>query len=559
MPEPSRTWYFEPRSANDHDGGDSDYRLPILPDQLLQRHGARVLDPGNAVVAGRGRRPMPTVYRARTLLIPADLTADRAVVEAINAVLAEVGMSIVVPEPDLRRPRPDGRVGGRAAEVLRRLPRTVVLVPAVPEPGSPVRPVVIDAWTALQALRSAAAAGVLDEQDVRRIALEHLLVGTRITGSPFGDPHGLTGPGSGGTDSYVYSGGDTRAPVAVCIDPPARTPLEDCGSRRPVVAVVDTGVRAHPWLDVEPDPATGYRTVPDGFVAVDDTIQQLIYEEGKAAAAQGDEPRQVVNGPWDRPVTDTPLIGELDAATGHGSFIAGIVRQVAPDAQVLAVRIIHSDDAVYEGDLICALGLLAERVAFAEAGHMDHMVDVISLSLGYFDESADDVRYSSGLWQVIELLLGMGVAVVASAGNSATSRRCYPAAFTVLPAPGPVQLISVGALNPNGSKALFSNDGHWVRAWASGAAVVSTFPVDIDASRTPGVRVRAHHGADREALDPDNYRGGFATWSGTSFSAPLLAAHIAAQLRNAADLDEPGAAAAVDRMVAALTKMGWQG
>ena len=71
----------------------------------------------------------------------------------------------------------------------------------------------------------------------------------------------------------------------------------------------------------------------------------------------------------------------------------------------------------------------------------------------------------------------MGVVVVAAAGNYSTSRRFYPAAFAQRPAsPGQVPLISVGALNPNGSKAIFSDDGHWVTAWAAGGAVVSTLP-----------------------------------------------------------------------------------
>jgi hypothetical protein len=37
-------------------------------------------------------------------------------------------------------------------------------------------------------------------------------------------------------------------------------------------------------------------------------------------------------------------------------------------------------------------------------------------------------------------------------------------------------VISVGALNLNGTKAMFSNDGDWVTAFALGAAVVSTYP-----------------------------------------------------------------------------------
>src|SRR5205085_6867745 len=53
------------------------------------------------------------------------------------------------------------------------------------------------------------------------------------------------------------------------------------------------------------------------------------------------------------------------------------------------------------------------------------MVDVISLSLGYFDETPHDATFTSGLWNVIELLLGQGVLVVAAAGNYSTSRRFY--------------------------------------------------------------------------------------------------------------------------------------
>ena len=237
----------------------------------------------------------------------------------------------------------------------------------------------------------------------------------------------------------------------------------------------------------------------------------------------------------------------------------------------------HSDGIVYESDLICALGQLATRIAQAEAGAMTAMVDVISLSFGYFSESASDVAFSSALWQAIQALLGMGVVVVAAAGNYSTSRMFYPAAFARQPVPaGQVPVISVGALNPNGSKAMFSNGGRWITAWAAGAAVVSTFPADVNGSRTPELRMRAHPGnqlppdvalpAEREALDPDDYRDGFAVWSGTSFSAPLLAAQIIGSLLDGATgtgpglrLDLTGEQAAADRALAALQNLGWQG
>jgi hypothetical protein len=598
------TYFFEPRRHGDGDGHDDDGLAPGLisvPAALLQRHGALVLDPGTAAAVPGYAAPRSTVYRARSLLVPDDLLQDPAVVRAINAVLARVGMTLVPPGPD--RGGPGGQARGKVpgADGLQGLPRPAVLVPASRAHGE-VRPVVVDAWVALQALRAAAqedpAPGkkpdkerehqALDRDTVRSIALEHLLIGSAlIGGSPAtgtgggitaapSDSSGVTGPSS--TDSYVYSGGDTRAPVAVCLDAPKRKSPKACDSRygrRPVVAVLDTGIRAHYWLDVTPEPPHSYHlTEPDGFVAVDDHIQAAIYKEGQDAASAGDLHRQPIKNSWDTPITADPLVGELDTDTGHGTFIAGIVRQVAPDARVLAVKVMHSDGIVNEGDIICALRQLAHRIAHAEEDDLARMVDVVSLSLGYFDESAADVTFSSGLWKVIKVLLGMGVTVVAAAGNYSTSRMFFPAAFTEEPAmAGTVPLISVGALNPNGSKALFSDGGHWITAWAAGAAVVSTFPTDINGSRCPEVRVRAHPGnkmppgvalpAWREALDPDDYVGGFAVWSGTSFSAPLLAAHIASSLMKVAKgplrLDVPGAQAAKDRAEAALTNLGWQG
>ncbi len=247
------------------------------------------------------------------------------------------------------------------------------------------------------------------------------------------------------------------------------------------------------------------------------------------------------------------LIGEFNPALGHSTFIAGIVRQVEPDARVLAVRILHSDDVAYEGDIICALRQLIKRIELAD-GDLAGMVDVVSLSFGYFSEAPHEKAVTYGLWKAIEALLGLGVVVVAAAGNFATSREFYPAAFAREPVPaGQVPVISVGALNPNGTKAMFSNDGHWVTAWARGAAVVSTYPIDVDASRAPELRVPVNRRPPgilppgREALDPDDYRGGWALWSGTSFSAPYLAALIARSLLTGAAsadrglrLDVPG-------------------
>jgi len=609
-------WFFEPPHGGDRsvaepgsgpgrDEGDAGPGLIGLTPAVLQRHGARVLDPQAAeVVAGVpfGQALAPTVYRARTLLVPGDLLRRPDVMLAINRVLESAGMGLVPPEEDAEESRGEGAV----FETLRELPQPAVLVP------TGAAPVVVDAWKALQTLRAAAAGAELGQAEampgsrarlgdavpgsrpgadeagarpgadeagarpglgmeiVRRISLEHLLVGSAITGSPIDNGPGGIAAGSGGvgpgaTDSYLFSGGDPRTPVAVALDAPRRRSAGECQAeygRRPVVAVLDTGVRAHPWLDVTGDPG-GYELAADGFVAVDDAIQDAVRRTGERARQDGDRQRQVIRDPWDAPVTENPLVGELGPALGHGTFIAGIVRQVAPKARVLAVRVIHSDDVCYEGDVLCALRHLATRIALAADGDPAGMVDVVSLSFGYFAESAADLVLTSGLWRAIEVLLDLGVVVVSAAGNYATSRPFYPAAFARQAAAVPV--ISVGALNPNGTKAVFSNDGDWVTAWAPGAAVVSAYPVDANASRTPELRVRAPARAGRESLDPDDYSGGFAVWSGTSFSAPGLAALVAGSLLDGATaaglrLDQPGVQAARERAAAAVANLrGEQG
>jgi hypothetical protein len=586
MPEFNPDWFFQPRSQKAPPAEDPGAGLIRLPAEVLQRHGARILNPDTAVSVPGFPPPRSAVYRSRSLLIPVNLQrADK--LATFNRVLSVVGMKLLAGSAGYDA----GYGNADAARRMAAVARPAVLT-AAENSGTPVT---VDAWVALQTLRAAAVAPKapdrpdlvrLERDEVGQIALEHLLVGSAITGAPAWDaPGGLTAsPGSGAgpssTDSYVFSSGDTRTPVTVLLDPPERGLPAGYG-RRPVVAVLDTGIRAHPWLDVAPRGEGGYDTDPhhdgDGFVEVDHDIQKAILLEGEQAEASGDQPRQVIRHPWDAPVSSDPLVGELDVSLGHGTFIAGIVRQVAPRARVLAIRVMHSDDIIYEGDLLTALSALASRVALAETGDPAKMVDVVSLSLGYFSESPADQTFTSALWQAIQVLLDLGVVVVAAAGNLASTRPFYPAAFAQRPAAaGQVPVISVGALNPNGSRAVFSDGGRWVTAWASGAVVISTMPTDINGSRAPELRLPAHESGPpppgharathREALDPDDYSRGWGAWSGTSFSAPLLAAHfVRALLAGPADpasglvLEPCDAQTTTNRALAALASMGWPG
>jgi hypothetical protein len=313
-----------------------------------------------------------------------------------------------------------------------------------------------------------------------------------------------------------------------------------------VIAVPDTGIGPHPWFGLAdrsgpPPSGLGLTVAPD--------IQAAILQAQQDAGTT--VPTQLLTDYWDAPSTGQPLIGDVDTDTGHGLFIAGIIRQACPEADTLAIRVVHSDGVAYEADVLLALHLLVDRVRAAQAGNQpEQMVDIVSLSLGYYEENPADLAYTGQFGTVVAELTGLGVLVVAAAGNDATTRRFYPAAFADRPSgdgSGP-PVLSVGALNPDrtGTKALFSNEGPWVRAWATGAGVVSTYPTDVRGTAAADHEVPDH---GRSSFDPDDYTAGFAVWDGTSFAAPLAAAELGRALLQAGDL------AAVDRET--VVKRAW--
>jgi serine protease len=279
------------------------------------------------------------------------------------------------------------------------------------------------------------------------------------------------------------------------------------------VAILDTGCGAHPWLDSVVTKGLQLDGAPIGYVDPADDPE-----------IHGD-----LGGPLD---------GMIDPLSGHGTFIAGLVHQACPDADILSWRVVPPAGPIVESDWIATLAQIAElirREAAGEAGGA--CIDVLSLSMGYYHETPEDHLFDPTLHAILVDIASHGTVVVCSAGNDATSRPCFPAAFAPWSdGEGPVALdpdvppiVSVGALNPNGrSDALFSNAGPWVRAYESGAAVLSTFPA-FQGGLQP-VSSTTAFGRRRATIDPDDFRGGFGLWSGTSFAAPLLAGRIAAEL-----------------------------
>jgi subtilisin family serine protease len=200
----------------------------------------------------------------------------------------------------------------------------------------------------------------------------------------------------------------------------------------------------------------------------------------------------VTAGGVDHDAPDEDGNGDIDPAAGHGTFIAGLVEQVAPGTHVAVHRVLST---MGDGDE------WAIAQCLASLGVGDPERTIVNLSFGgYVYEQSLVMAWA------IRGLQATGVVVVSSAGNDATCRPTYPAAL-----PG---VIGVGAVGPQGP-APFTNYGPWVRACAPGVDLVSSFFEGFNGIEPPG--------ADG---DPDAFAG-WARWSGTSFAAPVVAGALA--------------------------------
>ncbi|MDX8030276.1 S8 family serine peptidase [Lentzea sp. BCCO 10_0856] len=499
-----------------------------VPQEVLRRHGASVLEPSTAANSAVGRALRPTAYVSSVLLIPrAELTAKNN--ESLNVLLNPIGMRL--PELDNGR---DGKPG------LPPLPEGLDTVPVVLQPAG--QSAVVDAWAALQAIRAGAAKELSDQ-----ISLDHLMFASRWNGDLGGVPGPIQGfvPFGPGTAGSGYLDG----PVALELPAIRQQEVSTLAlGRRPVVAVLDTGIGRNTWLDIpELDtklPVFRWKTGP--HVKVDDKIQTAVQEAGTYLRDQ-DHRVEVITHPKDEPLTRNPLVGTQAWCFGHGLFCAGVIQQIAPDSTVLAVRVMGSDGVARESAVVAALRALVQRIDDALfTGDPEMMVDIVSLSMGYLFERPESEEALSPIAVQINELRNRGVLVVAAAGNSASSERFFPASLSTFSnALTTPPVISVGALNPNGSKALFTNEGKSVTCYATGTNVISTFPQDANASRQPLVQVPAVNRPGlpqfRQSPDVDDHRlSPFTVWTGSSFAAPHIAAHLAKALHDMAPAEATG-------------------
>jgi hypothetical protein len=319
--------------------------------------------------------------------------------------------------------------------------------------------------------------------------LNHVFLGAQtVTGNPLGAPATWAGE-MAFLGRVVETSPDANGKVrkvmlstAEPVEAPRflRKRLNLARRRRPQILVLDTGLRTvvknrtrqpeHPALTCCAVHAGWHDAVlgPNGAFPVDDE----------------DEP-------------DDDQTGTLDFEGGHGTFIGGVIAQICPDADVHTAGVLGSFG---DGDVSDVIAGLQAGLARAE------LIDIVVMSFGAF--FADD---DPGLFgEALRKLLGDRVGIAAS-GNQATCRPYFPA--------GLHDVIGVGAVSAAG-RAWFSNFGGWVDACAPGVDVVSTFfNFSEDLALFPVL----------DDVKPREFKG-WARWSGTSFSAPKVAAVLAQEM-----------------------------
>ncbi|HLJ32260.1 MAG TPA: S8 family serine peptidase [Ktedonobacteraceae bacterium] len=261
----------------------------------------------------------------------------------------------------------------------------------------------------------------------------------------------------------------------------------------------------------------------------------------------------------------------------HGLTIAGIIRDLAPEANIECIRVLNDHGVGDVQTLIKAL----KYIQFRMARDLHNKPVVINLSLVIGPPEGDRVRLQldddailkqtlAGLPGIIQSLTNAGAIVVASAGNDTDPRDPmhpagtrlgprYPAAFAYDPdlnSATAASIIPVGAINGQGEVASYSNYPGPDGIAAYGGEIPTPYPpvhdpntitqidpmVPLDAVR--GVYSSATYPAlsmdDKYPMSsgqPSGYpeysapdASAWTCWAGTSFATPVISALAACLL-----------------------------
>jgi subtilisin family serine protease len=227
---------------------------------------------------------------------------------------------------------------------------------------------------------------------------------------------------------------------------------------------------------------------------------------------RGDDPDGNIQ-PWELELQPDPVAGvpTIPPYAGHGTFVAGVVRCMAPESELIVANIFKVAGSSLEHHL-------AKQLRHA----LRLGVDIFHLSIATPTRNSLPLIAFERWLRLVDQF--KGVVCVVAAGNDGSQRPCWPAAFP--------QTVSVGALAANWrDRADFSNYGGWVDVYAPGRDLINAY------ARGP---YRC-----RDDPYPDQIRNfyGMCRWSGTSFSTPIVTGLIAARMWRTGESGQEAAAA----------------
>ncbi len=251
-----------------------------------------------------------------------------------------------------------------------------------------------------------------------------------------------------------------------------------------IVAVIDSGVLlAHP--DLQGQLVPGYDFIRDPELALD----------GDGIDADPDDPGD--GGSAGSIFHGTHVAGTLGAATNNGVGVAGVAWNVS----LMPLRVLGLGGVGTSYDIRQAIRYAAGLPN--DSGRLPaRRADVINLSLGGPSFSAADQA-------VIDEARAQGVAIVAAAGNEASTRPVYPAAYA--------GVIATSAVAIDRSLAPYSSFGNFVDLAAPGGGLT-----DLNGDGYPDGVLSAWADDGLGGL-----RFSYAFLQGTSMAAPHVAGVLA--------------------------------
>ena len=197
---------------------------------------------------------------------------------------------------------------------------------------------------------------------------------------------------------------------------------------------------------------------------------------------------------------------------GHGTFVAGLVHEVAPGAKIVSVKLSGQSGAVDVTQVLAALQwVVANKQRFS--------IDVVNLSFG---SDSKQPAADSPLNFAVQRVWDAGMVVVSSAGNLGSA-----SGTVTKPGDDPL-IITVGASDDRGSDrrsddvvAPFGSRGPTQDGYAKPDVVASG--TRVVSLRAPGSAVDVANPQAR--IGDDRFRG-----SGTSFAAPIVSGIVALML-----------------------------